>query len=237
MKATFITALLIALSATLNIANAQTATQHYELDVKDFIELKVVDGINVDYKCNPDSAGKAVFNAPASMTSKIMFEPKNGKLTIQLDNSDAQTAPTDLPTVTVYSRYLTSVENDGDSLVRVLSMSPGPKFKARLIGNGRMSIRDIDVNEAQISLATGNGSIVVSGRCELAKLYLTGTGTISADELKATKVNCRLSGTGNIGCLATETLSVKGIGSGTVFYHGSPEITNRSLGLKLEAIK
>ena len=33
----------------------------YELNVSDFSELKVVDGVNVDYKCNPDSAGMVCF--------------------------------------------------------------------------------------------------------------------------------------------------------------------------------
>ncbi len=64
--------LLAALTATQGAAQAPT---RYELDVKDFSELKVTDGINVDYVCNPDSAGKAVFFATPDIASQILFVP------------------------------------------------------------------------------------------------------------------------------------------------------------------
>ncbi|MCM1111287.1 MAG: DUF2807 domain-containing protein [Clostridium sp.] len=219
--------------AAIVAANSQQK-QHFTLDVKDFSELKVVDGINVDYYCQSDSAGYVVFDAEPELSSAIMFTPSDGKLTIQLASRD--NIPQNLPTVRVYSRYLASVENDGDSLVRVLNVAPGPKFKAKLEGNGRLSVRDIDTNELTANLMTGNGSIVVFGRCEIAKLYLAGTGSITADELTARKVNCRLGGTGTIGCNATEELSVKGLGTGKVYYLGTPKIKNRTLGIKVERL-
>lgn len=225
----------MAVMASISFGISAQTIQHYCLDVKDFVELKVVDGINVDYVCNPDSAGMAVFDAPADMTSRIMFAPKDGKLTIQLDNAD-QPEAANIPRVTVYSRYLSLIENDGDSLVRALRVAPGPKLKARVVGNGRMSLRGVDVNELQASIATGNGSIVVDGRCDVAKLYVTGSGTISADELTARKANCRIAGTGNIGCSPSEELSLKGAGTGKVYYHGDPSIKNVSLGLSMEKI-
>lgn len=213
-------------------SEAQDAIQTYSLNVRDFTELKVTDGINVDYYCNPDSAGIVTFDADPALSSAIIFEPKNGKLTIMLANREETL--TGLPTVRVYSRYLSAVENDGDSLVRVMNVTPGPKFKARLVGNGRISVRDVDTNELSANLATGNGSIVVTGRADIAKLYLTGTGSITADGLEARDVRCRISGTGTIGCAPSELLSIKGVGSGTVYYTGQPEVKNKSLGIKSE---
>lgn len=215
-------------------AFAQEHTR-YELDVKDFSELKVTDAVNVDYVCNPDSAGKAVFFAKPDVASRILFVPSNNKLEIQLSPAE-NNYPAELPKVTVYSSYLTFAENSGDSTLRVMSVAPGPKFRARVIGNGRIVVRNVKATQVDASLDTGKGSVVVYGEATTAKLSCTGTGTIQADELKAVNIKCSLWGTGSIGCAPSETLSVMGAGSGTVYYRGKPSIKNRSLGVKLSPL-
>lgn len=208
----------------------------YELDVKDFSELKVTDAINVDYKCNPDSAGKAVFYASPEIASQILFVPGTNKLEIQLSADESGVRRT-LPVVTVYSSYLTFAENSGDSTVRVLSVAPGPKFRARVIGNGRVVVRNVKATQVDASIDTGKGSVVVYGEATSAKFTCTGTGSIQADELKVTEnVKCSVWGTGSIGCWPEKSLSVMGAGSGTVYYRGNPTIKNRSLGVKLSAL-
>ncbi|MCC8071907.1 MAG: DUF2807 domain-containing protein [Bacteroidales bacterium] len=207
----------------------------YELDVKEFSELKVTDGVNVDYKCMPDSAGKAVFVAPASTASAIMFEPSKGRLNVRL----ASEAPkTGLPTVTVYSSYLTYVENDGDSTVRVLSVAPGPKFKAKVVGNGRLVVRNVETTTLEGSLDTGNGTVVLYGTTTEAKLSMTGSGNIQADDLKAQNVKAKLLGTGSISCWPEVKLSVSPMsaGSGTIYYRGTPEVKKKGLGIKVVAL-
>lgn len=62
---------------------AQTAD--YKLNVQNFCELTVVDGINVDYICRPDSAGWAIFSCSPELASRIMFTNKAERLTIQTD--------------------------------------------------------------------------------------------------------------------------------------------------------
>ncbi|MDE6048854.1 MAG: DUF2807 domain-containing protein [Paramuribaculum sp.] len=213
---------------------AQNLTR-YELDVKDFNELKVTDGINVDYKCNADSAGKAVFFASAETASQIMFRPGTNKLEIMLATKEEGTYK-NIPTVTVYSKYLNYVENNGDSLVRVMSVAPCPKFKARVIGNGRLSVRNVEANTVEGALDTGKGTVILFGKCTDAKLNCTGTGHIQADGLIGDEINCRLTGTGSIGCHPVKNLYITGMGSGTVFYKGNPQIKKRALGIKVEHI-
>lgn len=212
-------------------ANAQVVN-HYKINVKDFTELKVTDGINVDYRCSPDSAGMAVFEATDEMSSLIIFDSDKDKLKIQLGSRE--NIPAHLPTVTVYSRYLASVENDGDSLVRVLSMAPGPKLKVKLIGNGRLSARDIQVNTVSAKMTAGKGTITLTGNAENASYSLIGKGNINADMLRAAEVKCKVSG-GTIGCNATETLTVYGAG-GRVYYSGEPTVKNKALGVKIEKL-
>ena len=202
----------------------------YELKVGEFNELKVVDGINVDYKCNNDSAGLAVFTSLPEKASAFIFNNKKGKLSMQISTESG--GMKDMPTVTVYSKYLTKVENSGDSTVRVLSVAKGPKFAATLMGNGRLAIRNIEMVEVNGKIATGNGTLVLDGSCEKANYTFMGTGVIQADGMKAELVSVKASGTGSIGVWAVSKLSIMGAGSTKVYYKGNPEIKNRSVGIK-----
>lgn len=202
---------------------------NYELKINDFSELKVVDPIDVVYKCNPDSAGLAVFSSDAAHASGIIFQPSGVKLQIELSPESPRTG---LPVVTVYSTYLTRVENASTGRLTVYKPAAGPKLKARLVGNGRLTVEGVDVHAMEASIDTGNGTIVVKGHCESAKLSNTGSGQLQADELTAKQVKCSVWGTGSIGCSASESLSVMGAGSGQVYYLGEPSIKNRSIGVK-----
>ncbi len=198
----------------------------YEVKLNDFTELKVNDAVNVIYRSVPDSAGIAVFNCPPALASSIMFSPQGTKLSIQLaTNNDV--AQKSLPTVTVYSNFITKVENNGDSTVRVFSPKTGPKFKGRLVGNGRLIIRDLDANVVEGSIDTGNGTLVLSGRAPEVKLSNTGAGQLLADDLEAETIKCSLWGTGTVGCHARKLLTVTGAGTGTIYYLGTPEIKKK----------
>lgn len=229
MKKTFLTIILLIIVTS--VVSAQKLSR-YELDVKDFTELKVIEGINVNYVCNPDSTGRAVFIATDELASVLMFNNTKGRLEMQIatDGIDYK----NLPTVTVYSKFLTKVENSGDSTVRVLNVASCPNFKARLIGNGRLIVKGIDVTYLDGSIDTGNGQLILYGKCESAKLNCTGTGTIQADELVSNDTKCVMLGTGTIGCQALTSLNVVGASSGKVYYKGNPEqIKKRSVGVKI----
>ncbi|MDE6089328.1 MAG: DUF2807 domain-containing protein [Duncaniella sp.] len=202
----------------------------YELNVGEFHELKVTDGLNVVYSCNPDSAGLAVFTSPSSQASAFIFNNNKGKLSMKISTENV--GVTNLPVVTVYSTYLTKIENAGDSLVKVVNVANGPKFTAKLIGNGRMSVQGVKATEVTAALSTGNGTLVINGECEHVNFNFTGTGVIQADGLEAQTASVKAGGTGSIGLWAVKTLSVMGMGSTKLYYKGNPEIKNRSVGIK-----
>ena len=204
----------------------------YELKVNEFHELKVVDGINVVYSCNPDSAGLAVFTCPSDEAAAFIFNNPKGKGVLSMQLSTESIGRKNMPVVYVYSTFLTKVENSGDSLVKVLNVAKGPKFSAQLIGNGRLVVKDVKATEVNAGISTGNGTLVKAGECELAKIKLVGTGVIQADELKADEVSVKASGTGSVGVWPLESLSVSGVGSTKVYYKGEPKIKNRTLGIK-----
>lgn len=224
-------AAIIAWSAALAAA-AQTNT--YSINVGDFDEIKVVNGVNIVHKQSADSAGLAVFSGRREVISAITFQNKNSKLQVEAVYDDQ---PIDnLPTVTVYSTFLKKVVNWGDSTVVVEKLALCPEFSAKIIGNGEIVVKQLECLKAGASVDAGSGHIVLKGKTKQAKYGLMSAGTIEAGELEAATVSINLFGIGSIDCFATETLSVKGV-SGNVYYHGHPaQIKNKSVGLKLTAV-
>lgn len=228
MKHIFITLLTLAAP----IIGMGQSTQRYELKVNDFKELRVDNDIAVDYYCNPDSAGYAVFTATDAQSGWVLFDNNGrGKLSVQTDTD--YPAGEKMPRIRVYSSSLEKVVNSGDSLVKVYNLPSADKFKAVLIGNGRLSVPGVEASTVEASIHSGNGQLTIEGRCTEAKLHLVGTGTILADRLEAVKVKATVVGTGHIGCSPSEAITVMGAGSGSVLYRQAPPtIKSRGVGIK-----
>lgn len=208
---------------------AQTAP--YKLDVGDFSELKVIDGINVEYNCSNDSAGWAFFESSPEMAQILMFSNDKNRLQIQVASNGEKISG--LPTIKVYSTTLQKVENSGDSTLRVASCLPVSEFKATVIGNGEIIVHDLRTHKVDAAIRTGNGHLVVTGATQRANLKNVGTGTLEASGLQAAEVKCSILGTGPIDCNASASLTIVGAGSGKVYYGGTPaKITNRAIGVK-----
>ncbi|MCM1065994.1 MAG: DUF2807 domain-containing protein [Muribaculaceae bacterium] len=223
--------LIVALMAMLAwTAGAQQAD--YKLNVQNFCELTVVDGVRVDYYCMPDSAGWAVFSCEPELASHIMFDNTAEHLVIQTDADESPIVG--LPRVTVYSASLRKVENSGDSLLRVYADIPVKEFKVRLIGNGTIELHKITADKADIGIAAGNGTVSIDGSTGKLTARNVSAGRIDASGLLADEARCFVFGTGNIHCNAPGRLKVFGAGSGIVYYHGAApsKITNRGLGVK-----
>lgn len=206
-----------------------TEPEIYLLDVKDFSELQVVDNLNVIHRCNPDSAGYATFTCTPDLATSVIFSNNKNKLKIQ-KNTDLTLNDLTFPTITVYSNYLVSVENSGDSTVIIDSPAAGALFKARIIGNGKLLAYNIHATQTEGNLDTGKGYMYLEGNTRLAKLKNIGTGIIRADKLNAKLGSVTILGTGAVYCKVEEDVTVKGMGSGKVYVTGNPTIKKRSIG-------
>lgn len=208
--------------------------QTYRINIQDFNELQVMDGLDVVYRCNPDSAGMAVFTCTPDVVPVIIFSNNKSKLKVQV-NSDTRPLPAQFPVITVYSNYLSSVENSGNGTVRVESLAPGALFKARIIGNGTLIADNIHATQTEGNLDTGKGRLVLNGETRSAKFKNIGTGTIEAADLKSESASVTILGTGPVKCQVSQELNVKGVGSGKVYVKGNPQVKKRSIG-KIEVI-
>lgn len=213
--------LFIALVMSVGMICAQSS-QVYKVEVGQFDKLKVTDNVNVVYRCLPDSSGWVQYRGAKEFADAFIITPKNGTLRIQVTTEDV--GHPDLPTLYIYSDFLTSVENSSSFNVTIENPAPCAEFKAKEIGNGSINVENIKANIIKASLTTGNGSVNISGSRQKAEVQMIGTGIISIDRLEAQTVECKALGSGTIGCWPLERLVTKGIGSTKVYYKGDPVI-------------
>lgn len=205
----------------------------YTVRVDEFSKLKVYDNIEVDYVCNPDSAGYAVFTCEDSIADAFMFSNKGGTLKVQV-YSEYSDITDSLPKVTLYSTFINSVENQTDRQLTLTGVAPCPEISLKQVGNGTIMADNIKATRVKAKISTGSGVITVGGECSEASFTMVGTGRIIADGLMADKVTCTVFGTGSIGCWPIDKLQVKGMGSTTVFYKGTPHSIKKSGIAKIE---
>lgn len=210
------------LCAAVSLTVSAQVAENYKINVGQFNKLKVHDNVNVVYRCNPDSSGFVQYRGAKEFADAFILTPKGGTLRIQVSTEDVNNPA--LPVLYVYSDFLTEVENSGLKRVTVENPAPCAEFKAKCIGNGSIVVENIEANVVRAAIATGNGTVNLSGSCREAGFRMLGTGVIAADRLRADDVDCRILGGGTIGCWPTLHLSVKGIGSTKIYYKGTPTI-------------
>lgn len=227
LKLTFVISILMLMAGSVG---AQEKQYDYAVKIGQFDRLMVTDNITVVYRCNPDSTGYASWRGDTRFDDSFIFSNNNGKLNIQVMTEDVNDP--DLPTLFLYSDFLTEVSSSSDEAVRIESLSPTATFKATLIGNGTLVVHGIKSTKLAATLNTGNGQLVLSGQTNEAKYKMVGTGTIQADMVKAGSVSCKILGSGSIGCWPEDVLRVGGIGSTKIYYRGNPDV-HKSGGGKL----
>ena len=199
------------------------AAETYTVELGQFERLKIDANVSVVYSNHPDSTGMARFTAPEGREKLFLLTVKgNGTLRVQLgEDLRGNAVP---PVLYVYSDFLTSVESSSDLSVFIDNPTPCATFNANQTGNGSIIVENVKCNNLTAALTTGNGTVNISGTCLNANFRMVGTGIIYADRLKADNVNCRILGTGSIGCWALDNLNVKGLGTTKIYYKGHPNI-------------
>lgn len=214
-------------------APAKADVNTYTVRVDEFSKIKVMNDIDVRYVCNPDSAGYAVFTCEDRFADAFLFNNKGGTLKVAV-NTDYTHISDQLPEVTLYSTFLSSAENQSKYTLNIESVAPCPEISFKQVGNGSITADGIEATKVKARIATGNGIITLSGDADSASFDMIGTGRIIADSLMAKEVTCTVFGTGSIGCWPIDKLSVKGMGSTTVYYKGSPATIKKSGIAKIE---
>lgn len=218
MRKLIIFAFLIAALTPAAVAQKKT----YSLNVGRFDKVKITDNVNVVYRSLPDSTGMVSFEGAEEFADAFIFTNTKGKLHIQVNTEDVDNP--ELPTLFIYSDYLTDIENSSEFTTTVNCTTSVPSFSVKQIGNGKIVVTDLVAGNVSAHLATGKGTIVLTGKSDKASFKMVGTGAIEAVGLEVPEIKCSILGTGDITCWPVNKLDVRGIGTTKIYYKGDPEI-------------
>lgn len=218
----------ILLTLILLIATIGVSAREFTMPVGQFSKLQVDDDVNVIYIGGDGSPSRVTYEGNQKYSKAFIIDYKGDKLRIQVET--AFVADPDLPTLYVYSDFLKQASISSESTLKIEQAAPCSEVKLTLIGNGTMTANNIKATKVSATINSGNGTISINGNCQTATLKMVGNGTIQADRLEAAEVNCKILGTGSIGCWPVNDLKVRGIGSTKIYYKGNPEIDKKGGG-------
>lgn len=206
----------------------QMNAKQFKLPVGQFNKITVDDNVNVVYIGNDGSPSRVTYDGDQKYARAFIITQNGNKLRIQVETPYVDDP--ELPTLYVYSDFLESASISSESTLTLKSVAPGSKLDLSVMGNGAISAEKIRDTKVSAAIKSGNGTISISGTCEVANFNMLGNGTIQADRLQSATVSCKIFGSGAIGCWAVNELKVHGVGSTKIFYKGTPTIKKKGGG-------
>lgn len=216
------------------IATFSLSANEYKLPVGQFSKIQVDDNVNVIYIGGDGSPSRVCYEGDKKFSQAFIITEKGDKLRIQVETAFVDDP--DLPTLYLYSDFLKQASISSESTLKIDTAAPCSEVSFSLMGNGNIIANNIKATKVSAAIKSGNGTISIEGHCQTANFTMVGNGTIQADRLEAAEVNCKILGTGSIGCWPVNKLKVRGIGTTKIYYKGSPEIDKKGGGkvFKLE---
>lgn len=206
----------------------QMNAKQFKLPVGQFNKVAVDDNVNVVYIGGDGSPSRVAYEGDQKYARAFIITQNGNKLRIQVETAFVDDPQ--LPTLYVYSDFLESASISAETTLTLKSVAPGSKLDLSVMGNGAISAEKVRATKVSAAIKSGNGTISVAGNCQVANFNMLGNGTIQADRLEAATVNCKIFGTGSIGCWPVNLLKVHGIGSTKIYYKGTPEINKKGGG-------
>ena len=204
------------------------SAREFTLPVGQFSKIAVDDNVNVIYIGGDGSPSRVRYEGDQKYAKAFIINYKGDKLRVQVETSFVDDP--ELLTLYLYSDFLKQASISSESTLKIDAAAPCSEIELSLMGNGNIVANGLRATKISAAVKSGNGTISVEGHCQQAKFTMIGNGTIQADRLEATDVECKILGTGSIGCWPVNDLKVRGIGTTKIYYKGDPEVDKKGGG-------
>ncbi len=165
--------------------------------------------------------GNLEIKADENLLQYIETYTKGNKLVIRINPKFTIIDYTKMD-VKVPADYLSKITLTGSGEIFNTQIFDWKNLKLNLTGTGKIDVRT-KVKHITATLV-GSGDIVLTGTAVTSKYILTGSGLISAKELKAQEVKATLTGSGEIRLQAVNKLTADVMGNGNIYYYGEPDV-------------
>lgn len=127
-------------------------------------------------------------------------------------------------TVTIPVTNISKISLGGSGNVGNIGILKSNKLSVSLGGSGNIKLQ-IDTKELNANIG-GSGNIYLSGKTTEFNGSIAGSGIISAYELISKNTNATIAGSGSITTTTISKIKAKVVGSGNIYYKGTPSETD-----------
>lgn len=178
-----------------------------------------------DVKLFKGKEGEITIKADENLMEYIITEVKNGELKIKTKkNYNIRGSKTIIITIPFNDISAVSLAGSGD--INSDDIIDSSDLKLSLAGSGNLNL-NISSKNLTSSIA-GSGNMNVKGDSKEFTCSIAGSGNINGYNLKASKVNVKIAGSGNVKVHAINEIHAKSEGSGNIYYTGNPSIEKTS---------
>ena len=164
--------------------------------------------------------------AASDIISSIRTDVTNGILTIDASQPIVTTQPI---TIHISVTDINRISNNGAGSVVSGSQLSTSSLNLTLRGAGTF---DIQLKATQLTTQlSGAGTAHLRGTATNRTATLTGVGTLHSCELQTETTSIAVTGVGSAEVTALENLVVNITGTGSVMYHGSPQVSEQRTGI------
>jgi hypothetical protein len=182
---------------------------------------------NADVKVHLAGKPRIVITAPPNLHEKIKLWTEGNKLEIRMAENFPRFS------VDVYCPPLSKIGAADNATLEFSDDVTQSRFTVGQLGASEIK-GSLDCESIRLDMV-GNGTILLTGSAQTANINMVGDGTIDAQDFRVNKTTANVVGAGKILTWTTDSLSVLGVGFGTVHYRGAPVV--RSLGMVVRVIK
>lgn len=154
---------------------------------------------------------------------KVITEVKDGILNIRLEKGNYPNVDLE---VTVTYQELGAVHSSGSGNLKSTNPLVADELKVSLSGSGNASFNKVTADKLDLNMSGSGDLIIREGSVGEVTLKQSGSGNLKAADLEAEDAQIEKSGSGNAALTVSQTLSVRGSGSGNVEYKGNPSLND-----------
>ncbi len=132
-------------------------------------------------------------------------------------------------TVYVTAPSLTALRVGGSGKLEVNGPLEADAMALAVSGSGDLVVPQLKAARLETAVS-GSGSVVVSGTCPSNEIRISGSGTVSAHDLKTETSRARISGSGDAHVSASRTADGSISGSGSMYVAGGAQLSSSTQG-------
>jgi hypothetical protein len=133
-------------------------------------------------------------------------------------------------TIYISSRELDKVSVSGSGDFKAEKAVSSEEMDISISGSGTVHFTGLESEEMDVRISGSGDAVLDKGKAEEMDVKISGSGKLIAERFEVSEFSVTISGSGICKITVVDELDARISGSGSVFYHGNPQVNSTSSG-------